>query len=120
MGCTYLALVDPSRPGHYPPCPFRLLTGRSCPGCGITRGLHQLFTGHPVHALQYNLLLGVLVPGVGYLYARWALPRWGGPRLPAARLTARWAWAAVLVIVAFGVLRNLPWEPFRSLSALGA
>lgn len=37
-------------------CIFKHLTGIPCPGCGISRGLAAIFTGHFVKACQYNLL----------------------------------------------------------------
>jgi hypothetical protein len=37
-------------------CPFHWLTGRSCPLCGLTRGLFELAKGHWRAALHFNLL----------------------------------------------------------------
>ena len=92
--------------------------GRACAGCGVTRGLHQLLTGHPVAALRLNLLLVVLVPAALYGYGAWALPRWGGPKLPTFTLTQRNIVAGIAVLLLFTFVRNLPWEPFRSYSSL--
>ncbi|MBC7418570.1 MAG: DUF2752 domain-containing protein [Pedobacter sp.] len=32
--------------GHLLPCPFKLLTGIECPGCGFQRSIIALFEGH--------------------------------------------------------------------------
>ncbi len=45
------------------PCLFHLLTGLYCPGCGGTRAVKYLLTGHPVLSLQYHplVLYGVTI-----------------------------------------------------------
>jgi len=118
LGCIVLATFDPRKEGFYPHCPFRAVTGRACAGCGVTRGLHELLTGHPMAALRLNLLLVVLVPATLYGYGAWALPRWGGRKLPTFTLTQRNLVGGIAVLLLFTLLRNLPWEPFRSYSSL--
>jgi hypothetical protein len=52
-GAVYVFSFEPGKTGFFPLCPFRLLTGLTCPGCGSTRAMHQLLHGsHPgsVHA----------------------------------------------------------------------
>jgi hypothetical protein len=107
-GTALVAVIDPEQPGHYPTCPFLALTGHWCPGCGSLRALHALTRGDVGLALHRNLLLVVLVP-----VAVWALAAWIRRRIvdrPADRYPPVWAWwAGLVVIVAFGVARNLPW-----------
>jgi hypothetical protein len=103
----YLGAVDPSRGGAYPLCPSRLLFGIDCPACGGLRGTHDLLHGHVIEALDHNLLLPGLLAALGVALASWLLPLVGRP----ARALAlpRWAnVAAVIVAVAFTVVRNLP------------
>ena len=118
VACVVLALFDPRQNSFYPRCPFRAVTGRACAGCGITRGLHQLLTGHPVAALRLNLLMVVLVPASLYGYAAWALPKWRGRKLPTITLTSRNIVVGIGGLLLFTLLRNLPWEPFRTFSSL--
>jgi hypothetical protein len=118
VGCVVLAVFDPRQNSFYPRCPFRAVTGRACAGCGITRGLHQLLTGHPIAALRLNLLMVVLVPASLYGYAAWALPRWGGPKPPTITLTSRNIIGGIVVLLLFTLLRNLPWTPFSTFSSL--
>ena len=35
-------------------CPFKILTGQDCPGCGLTRGCLCVLTGHFNQAISYN------------------------------------------------------------------
>ena len=104
---AYVAAVDPSEAGVWPPCPSRVLLGIDCPGCGGLRGTHDLLRGDVVAAMDHNLLVPVILAVAGLALALWLLPLVGRP---ARRLAPpRWlATAAVVVVTAFTVLRNLP------------
>ncbi|WP_329198757.1 MULTISPECIES: DUF2752 domain-containing protein [unclassified Streptomyces] len=99
-----VGLVDPTRPGRFPSCPFRSLTGFDCPGCGSLRALHELIHAHVAAAADYNLLLVAFLPYAAVVWlravtgrtGRRGIPRWWGPRL------------ALIVVVLWTVLRNLP------------
>ena len=43
-------------------CPFRLTTGLDCPLCGGTRAVHSFVTGHPLRAMDHNLLIAIAIP----------------------------------------------------------
>lgn len=51
---TLYLLFDPSRVGWFPRCPFRILTGWQCPGCGSQRAFHSLLHGDIGAAWIYN------------------------------------------------------------------
>lgn len=94
-------------------CPLNAATGLYCPGCGTLRALHQLLHGQLGRSLAFNPLTVLAVPFVLYHFAIWALPALGWRRIaPGGRTT----WALLAVVVAFGVLRNLPWAPFSALA----
>lgn len=48
-------------------CPFAILTGISCPACGLTRAAFLLLTGHFTAAAQLNLTVYLWVPFLLYL-----------------------------------------------------
>jgi hypothetical protein len=111
-----LVAVDPGVPGHYPTCPFYAVTGLYCPGCGSLRFVHQLLTGHPGAAVGLNPLFMAALPFLLYAYLRWAAERVAGVRLPAINAPP---WSIRLVpvlIIAFGVARNIPIGPFTALA----
>lgn len=102
-----VALVDPQGGGPYPPCPSRALLGLDCPGCGGLRGTHDLLHGHVLSALDHNLLLPVTLVVMAAALGLWLLPLVGRPAR--SLHPPRWAVAAAVVVVAaFTVLRNLP------------
>lgn len=43
-------------------CPIKAITGKYCPGCGVTRMCMALISGDIKAAVQYNLLLMSLIP----------------------------------------------------------
>jgi hypothetical protein len=115
LACAGIAMVvlyrvDPSQSSRYPKCAFHWLTGLHCPGCGATRAVHALLHGRVLEALRFNALLIVGVPCLG-LFAWWQ-HRHG---IGVAKII--WmAWALALVIVVFGVARNIPRYPFELLA----
>lgn len=95
--------VSPEQPGHYPTCPFRALTGFACPGCGSLRALHDLAHGHFIIALMHNAMLVTALPFAVVTWLRIVT----GRAAPAA--SPHWSgWAAIAVLVAWTVVRNLP------------
>lgn len=113
-----LALAPPSA-YPIPPCPFYLLTGAFCPGCGGLRSIHALLHGHLGQAFGFNPLLVLLLPYLAFV--------WLGELLTAATarrwrtaLSPRWGWALLSLIVAFWVLRNVPSPAFDSLRPVSA
>ena len=100
-------LVDPNQAGHYPTCPWLLLTGTYCPGCGSLRATHALTDGDVGLALQRNplLVLGAAVGAV--LLVRWFGRRWRGVgpgRAPSKAIL----FGMVIGLWAFWIARNIP------------
>ncbi|MFF8767538.1 MULTISPECIES: DUF2752 domain-containing protein [Nocardiopsis] len=111
-GATLLHFVDPNEPGNYPTCPWLLLTGTFCPGCGSMRAIALLTHGEILASISMNPLLWLLLPYVAWTYGRWLLHSIRPPkRYP--KLTPGWfLWGMLIVIMAHWVLRNLPWFSF--------
>jgi hypothetical protein len=113
-----VATHDPAAPGsHFPPCAFHSATGLWCPGCGLTRGLHALLGGHAGAALSYNVFTPVAVVAIVWLLVSWTRLAWDRPalRLP-PQLQRVLVVAGPVVVLGYGVLRNIPAAPFRSLA----
>lgn len=95
-----------------PPCPLRTLTGVTCPGCGAGRCITALLDGDVGAAFTYNALVPLAV-----ILMLWAAVATVGRRRGIALwdpLQARHASRIVAgVLLAFWVLRLLPWGPGR-------
>lgn len=55
---------DPEECGIYPKCPFYVLTGLKCPGCGSQRVIHSLLNFDFQKAFEYNAFLVCMLPVV--------------------------------------------------------
>lgn len=116
-GLALVYTVDPSVAGFYPPCMLHRLTGWHCPGCGATRALHALLHADLPQALAFNPVFVFLMPIMGVALAWHGLEKWRGrpprtrPLLPSGVILALAA-----LLVAFGLLRNLPGWPFELLA----
>jgi len=107
---------DPVTSIIYPPCPFRVLTGWYCPGCGALWAVHELLSGRILSALSSNALAVVAVPfllGAYLSRVYWVVTKkclFKGPLRPV------WIWTLCAVIVLFAVIRNIPVYPFTFLA----
>jgi hypothetical protein len=103
---SLLYFIDPARAAFLPSCPLHRLSGLYCPGCGTTRALHALLHGNLEAALRLNPLTMLLLPVIVYLVVR--------RNQTAVRPV--WIWSMLGLLIAFGVLRNLPVYPFSLLA----
>lgn len=113
-GAAYLFFFEPGKSGFFPGCPFRILTGLLCPGCGTTRALHQILHGHFGTAFTLNPLLLFAIPFAVFAFIRYSVivMRGGVPRpnsLPAPVI-----YAIFFIILSFWIFRNTPYYPFVS------
>ena len=104
-----LFFLNPAENGFYPRCFFRMATGLDCPGCGGLRATHQLLHGHWREAFALNPLLVVALPIAAYFAARTFLARYARWSLPQPFRGVVWVWIAAVTVIAFGIVRNLPW-----------
>jgi hypothetical protein len=114
-GSAFVGLLDPTTYSFYPVCPLYALTGFACPGCGLTRGFHALFHGDVLTALDFNALIPVWAAIFAYVFVSLSLLAIRGRGLPMWPTAPRFLWGFMIVLLAFGVLRNLPFYPFTVL-----
>jgi hypothetical protein len=111
-GAIALYAVDPAA-DWLPKCPLFQMTGWHCPGCGATRAAHALLHGEFGRALSMNPLLVCVAPPAA-AYWMWNRHRHGAAW--STSIPARAVLVVLIVMVGYGVLRNLPWYPFTLLA----
>lgn len=100
--------MDPNEPGHYPTCPFLATAGFYCPGFGALRATHDLLHGDLAGALARNPLAVLAVPYLAVAFLTWVMRVSGLPTPRSTSLPPWTIWALLGVVLAFGVLRNVP------------
>lgn len=97
---------DPSRHSVFPKCPFLMMTGLKCPGCGSQRAIHSLLHADVVQAFRYNAMLVLSLPLVALLLAGEAL-RTRHPHFYRRIHNTRAILACFVALVGWWALRNV-------------
>jgi hypothetical protein len=108
LGASVLLHVrDPHRGGSWGYCPWLLLTGTYCPGCGGLRAVNDLTNGDVAAAASSNLLFVVSIPFLVLAWVRTMANRWRGVVRPiSSNRHVLLACSFAAVALAFCVLRN--------------
>ncbi len=100
------SLFDPATT-PFPRCPFLMLTGWQCPGCGSQRAIHSLLHLDIAAAWRYNALLVLSIPYLLLL----VVAEWGGARCESRlyrALNREWLiWSYFALVIAWWVARNI-------------
>ena len=115
-GCIFVFHYDPASFSFSAPCSFHSFTGLYCPGCGATRALHQLLHGNFTGAFGFNPLVVISLPFLIYSYISYTMKVLCSRSLPIAFMPASTGRVVLVLVVAFTVLRNMPYYPFNLLA----
>lgn len=101
--------LDPAVVPIFPRCPFRLLTGYLCPGCGSQRAIHHLLNLDLLRAWRMNPLLVIALPYLllGLILKPLSRHNARGTRLLDQLYGYRASVVALVVIVLFWIGRNI-------------
>src|SRR5260221_6190048 len=71
---VFLFFFNPALPGNqfFPKCPFRLVTGFQCPGCGSPRASYPLIHLPPIAPFNLKPLLMLTLPLILYRFLRFS------------------------------------------------
>ncbi len=108
VAAVVLYVFDPSEYVLMPKCPFKMLTGWDCPGCGFQRAMHALLHGHVAEAIRFNVFLVVAVPYLlALLVANFLCTEHRKAKLLAVLESRTAIWTYVVLYVAWMVIRNV-------------
>lgn len=98
-------------------CPFHMLTGLYCPGCGSQRALSSLLHGDFMQALNFNILLVLSLPFLTYSAVHAIINAFRKQKLKQKFFYSPIFVKTVLIaVVAFWILRNIRIYPFTLLA----
>jgi hypothetical protein len=102
-------LFDPGSSSLFPKCPFLLLTGLECPGCGSQRAVHELLNMNFLAAIRSNALVVVSIPYIitGIILEISDIQTPQIDRLRNTLYGVRAIYIVLTVIIAFWIIRNL-------------
>jgi hypothetical protein len=105
------AIFDPATNALFPKCPFKMLTGLECPGCGSQRAIHRLLNLDFQGAISQNVLVMVAIPYMitGALFDLTGGRSEGVLRWRKRLFGATAIWIILAIIVIFTILRNVPY-----------
>ena len=112
----FVFFFNPASPSNqwFPKCPFRLVTGMQCPGCGSTRAFYQLLHLHPIAAFKFNPLMILTLPFIVYGFLGFTRSAVMGRPQRRLFIPPIYLWAWLFLLIFFWVFRNTPWYPFVS------
>lgn len=100
--------LNPETQPIFPKCPFLVLTGYECPGCGTQRAIHQLLHLNIGAALKYN---GFMVLALPYIFLGVYMEYLGGKKRNYKLhniFFGRYSAIVILIIILlYWVLRNI-------------
>ena len=104
IGALYAVFVKITGLGI--PCPFHLVTGLKCPGCGVSRMCMSLVRLDFASAFKHNAAILCLLPLMAAVLARYVYLyiRRGNTRDKFINVSV---WSMIAVLLVFGVVRNI-------------
>ncbi|MGM9802658.1 MAG: DUF2752 domain-containing protein [Muribaculaceae bacterium] len=103
---TVYLVFDPSNSQFFPKCPFHMLTGLKCPGCGSQRTIHALLNLQIAQAWHHNALLVASLPLIALLAVADILNK-RMPQLHRALFNPFVSWTILAIVLLWWILRNI-------------
>ena len=108
VGCVFYFSYNPTDSILFPKCPFLLLTGLKCPGCGSQREIHALLHLDFYTTFRHNAMLIFSLPYIILLLGA-KITSFISPNstFPAKIQTAQIIWSFFVLVVLFWISRNI-------------
>src|SRR5688500_15995711 len=114
IALSLLYFFYPASEGSFhPDCILNKLTGLFCPGCGSQRAVSALVHGDILQAADFNILLLLSLPLLGYAAFVFIYNAFKEQKLQQRIFySPRFAKGFLTIVILFAILRNLPYYPF--------
>jgi hypothetical protein len=106
LGALALRFRDPHESGSWGYCPFNLITGGYCPGCGGLRAVNDLTRLDVAGAASSNLLFVAALPLIATFWLLWVRAAASGRDRPKVPWSPALVGGIIATAVLFTVLRN--------------
>lgn len=95
------------------PCAFKTLTHLNCPSCGVSRMCVSISHGDIKSAFYYNQVLIFLTPLIALYYIFYQIRYIRTGQRKISKLENNTMILIIVVLVIYGIVRNLPFYPYR-------
>ena len=95
------------------PCAFKTLTHLNCPSCGVSRMCVSISHGDIKSAFYYNQVLIFLTPLIALYYIFYQIRYILTGQRKISKLENNTMILIIVVLVIYGIVRNLPFYPYR-------
>jgi hypothetical protein len=101
--------INPENSPWFPKCPFKLLTGYNCAGCGSQRATHHLLHLDIAGAFKENALFVCFIPYIifGLSYDFFKPKNRFIEKIHQHLYRGKAAWIILSIIILFWILRNV-------------
>lgn len=109
-------VYDPLSNVHFPKCPFRVITGYKCPGCGSQTTIHSLLNFDFLRAFRANAMLVLSIPYlfIGFIFDMIKNPNERILRWRKRLFGEKAIYFILVIIVIYSILRNLSFCQFNT------
>jgi hypothetical protein len=113
---SLLYFFYPASTNHfYPGCALYEFTGLYCPACGSQRAFSELLHGHFLLAMRDNFLFVATVLFLIVFFFKNIGIIISGRRIN-TQIKPVFLWLVLSLVIAFAILRNIPYKPFIHLA----
>jgi len=95
------------------PCVFKTLTHLNCPSCGVSRMCVSISHGDIKSAFYYNQVLIFLTPLIALYYIFYQIRYIRTGQRKISKLENNTMILIIVILVIYGIVRNLPFYPYR-------
>jgi hypothetical protein len=116
---SLLYFFYPASTNHfYPGCALYEVTGFYCPACGSQRAFSELLHGHFLLAMRNNFLFVFALVFLIVFFFKNIGVIISGRRIN-TQIAPVYLWLVLFLVIAFAILRNIPYKPFIYLAPTG-